>query len=74
MTFTRGAEGAGGRAGESGISSRVPHDEQDGHFPVLVVVMCPHSEQIYFVILVFAIIWNHTIRVQMMGMFLRFCV
>ena len=45
-----------GLGGESGRGSRVPHDEQEGHLPVFVVVMCPHSEQMYFVILVFAMI------------------
>ena len=36
--------------GTSGRISSVPHELHEGHFPVLVVVMWPHSEQIYFVI------------------------
>ena len=63
MTRTRGAVCAAVSegAGCSGIASSVPHEEQDGHLPVLVVVMCPHSVQMYLVILVFAIIYNSTI-------------
>ena len=57
MTFTRGAEcvSVSEDAGASGIASSVPHDEQDGHLPVFVVVMCPQAVQMYLVILVFAI-------------------
>ena len=36
--------------GDSSKISKVPHELHDGHLPVFVVVMCPHSEQIYFVI------------------------
>ncbi len=59
MTFTRGAECAAVSddfVGASGTTSRVPHDEQDGHLPVLVVVMYPHCEHMYLVIFMFAII------------------
>ena len=64
MTRTRGAVCAAVSegAGCSGIASSVPHDEQDGHLPVFVVVMCPQAVQIYLVILLFAIIYNFTIH------------
>ena len=51
MTCTRGDDAAVWEdLAKSWSSSRLPHELQAGHLPVLVVVMCPQLEQIYFVI------------------------